>query len=27
LIALPWMMNLIVTFTHNLFANIPMYVK
>jgi flagellar biosynthetic protein FliQ len=27
LIALPWMMNLIVTFTHNLFSNIPMYVK
>jgi len=27
LIALPWMMYLIVTFTHNLFANIPMYVK
>jgi flagellar biosynthetic protein FliQ len=27
LIALPWMMDLIVTFTHNLFSNIPMYVK
>ena len=27
LIALPWMMNLIVTFTHNLFSNIPTYVK
>lgn len=25
--ALPWMMNLMVTYTHNLIANIPMYVK
>lgn len=25
--ALPWMINLLVTYTHNLFANIPMYVK
>jgi flagellar biosynthesis protein FliQ len=25
--ALPWMINIMVTYTHNLFANIPMYVK
>lgn len=25
--ALPWMINLLVTYTHNLIANIPMYVK
>ena len=25
--ALPWMINLLVSFTHNLFINIPMYVK
>ena len=25
--ALPWMINLLVSFTHNLFVNIPMYVK
>jgi len=25
--ALPWMINLLVTFTHNLITNIPMYVK
>ena len=27
LVALPWMMNLLVSFTHNLFSNIPTYVK
>jgi len=27
IIALPWMINLIVTYTHNLFSNIPMYIK
>jgi len=25
--ALPWMINLLVSFTHNLFANIPAYIK
>jgi flagellar biosynthetic protein FliQ len=25
--ALPWMINIMVTYTHNLYANIPMYVK
>ena len=25
--ALPWMINLLVTYTHNLIVNIPMYVK
>ena len=25
--ALPWMLNILLTFTHNLFANIPMYVR
>jgi flagellar biosynthetic protein FliQ len=25
--ALPWMMNLLVSFTHNLFVNIPNYIK
>jgi flagellar biosynthesis protein FliQ len=25
--ALPWMINLLVSFTHNLFSNIPMYIK
>jgi flagellar biosynthetic protein FliQ len=25
--ALPWMINILVSFTHNLFTNIPMYVK
>jgi flagellar biosynthetic protein FliQ len=25
--ALPWMMNLLLSFTHNLFVNIPNYVK
>jgi hypothetical protein len=25
--ALPWMINLIINFTHNLFSNIPNYVK
>ncbi len=25
--ALPWMINIMVTYTHNLIANIPMYVK
>jgi flagellar biosynthesis protein FliQ len=25
--ALPWMINLLVSFTHNIFVNIPMYVK
>ncbi|MFH1079617.1 MAG: flagellar biosynthesis protein FliQ [Pseudomonadota bacterium] len=26
-IVLPWMINLLVTFTHNLFTNIPMYIR
>ena len=25
--ALPWMINLLVSFTHNLFVNIPAYIK
>lgn len=25
--ALPWMINLLVTFAHNLFSNIPNYIK
>jgi flagellar biosynthesis protein FliQ len=25
--ALPWMINLLVSFTHNLFSNIPNYIK
>jgi flagellar biosynthesis protein FliQ len=25
--ALPWMINLLVSFTQNIFANIPMYIK
>jgi flagellar biosynthetic protein FliQ len=25
--ALPWMINILVSFTHNLFTNIPLYVK
>ena len=25
--ALPWMLSLLMTFTHNLFANIPAYVR
>lgn len=25
--AMPWMISMLITFTHNLFANIPMYVK
>lgn len=25
--ALPWMINLIVAFTHNIFTNIPNYIK
>lgn len=25
--ALPWMMNLLISFTHNLFVNIPNYIK
>jgi flagellar biosynthesis protein FliQ len=25
--ALPWMINLLVSFTHNLFINIPNYIK
>lgn len=27
IIALPWMINLIITYTQNLFANIPMYIR
>ena len=27
IIALPWMINLIVTYTQNLFSNIPMYIR
>ena len=27
IIALPWMINLIVTYTYNLFSNIPMYIR
>ncbi|MHB8770886.1 MAG: flagellar biosynthesis protein FliQ [Syntrophales bacterium] len=26
-IFLPWMINLLVSFTHNLFANIPLYIR
>jgi flagellar biosynthetic protein FliQ len=26
-IALPWMISLLVSFTHNLFTNIPMYIR
>jgi flagellar biosynthesis protein FliQ len=26
-IVLPWMINLLVSFTHNLFTNIPMYIR
>lgn len=25
--ALPWMINLLVTYTHNLIANIPVYIR
>jgi flagellar biosynthetic protein FliQ len=25
--ALPWMMNILISFTHNIFANFPMYIK
>jgi flagellar biosynthesis protein FliQ len=25
--SLPWMINLLLSFTHNLFVNIPMYIK
>jgi len=25
--ALPWMINIMVTYTHNLISNIPMYIK
>jgi len=25
--ALPWMINLMVTYTHNIIVNIPMYIK
>lgn len=27
IIVFPWMINLLVTFTHNLFANIPLYIR
>ena len=27
IIALPWMINLIVTYAQNLFSNIPMYIR
>lgn len=27
LVALPWMVNLIITYTHNLFTSIPLYIK
>jgi len=27
IIGLPWMINLIVTYTQNLFSNIPMYIR
>ncbi len=27
LIFLPWMLNLFVTYTHNLFVNIPQYIR
>ncbi len=26
-IVLPWMINLLVSFTHNLFVNIPLYIR
>lgn len=25
--ALPWMINILISFTHNIFINIPLYVK
>jgi len=25
--ALPWMMNILISFTHNIFANFPTYIK
>ena len=25
--ALPWMINILISFTHNIFANIPVYIK
>ena len=25
--ALPWMINILISFTHNLFANIPSYIR
>ena len=25
--ALPWMINILLSFTHNIFSNIPLYVK
>jgi flagellar biosynthetic protein FliQ len=25
--ALPWMINILLSFTHNIFANFPMYIK
>ncbi len=25
--ALPWMMNILISFTHNIFSSIPIYVK
>jgi len=27
ILVLPWMMNVMVTYTHNLFNNIPMYIR
>ncbi len=27
IVALPWMINLLLTFTHNLYSNIPLYIK
>jgi len=27
ILVLPWMMNVMVTYTHNLFHNIPMYIR
>ena len=27
IIALPWMINIMITYTHNIFANFPMYIR
>ncbi len=27
IVALPWMLNIMIEYTHNIFANFPMYIK